>query len=190
MSSNRLNYDVKAYQTTINQSSGPGKYQLSRPAISCEPCFQTNPETRMQSVGVSVSKDRPLIDVDSELMGLTRKATKDPEKKMYQNKDDNNLKHFKDCFINQEHTKLSNPPSNLRGTGWNRWEWLCQNPQDQVEIPFNWKMDTKLVAKDNHKPCIPTPMDHHNLVPNVNNKMNRDEKIKPTDAVPTNSNRE
>ena len=47
------------------------------------------------------------------------------------------LKHFQDCHLNSEPTKLSNPPCNLRGTGWNRWEWLCQNPQDKVEIPLH-----------------------------------------------------
>lgn len=190
MSSNRLNYDVKAYEKKINESTGPGKYQLSRPAVACEPCFQTNPEVRAQSVGVSISKDRPLIDVDSELMGLTRKASKDPVKKQINNEDDNNLKHFQDCFLNQESTRLSNPANNLKGTGWNRWEWLCQNPQDKVEIPFNWNINERLVAKDNHKPCIPTLIDHTNLIPKLDTKLNKDEVIKPTYAVPTSSDRE
>ena len=51
---------------------------------------------------------------------------------------DNNLKHWKDCYIPAEDTRLSNPSCNLRGTGWNRWEWLCLNPQDRVEIPFDF----------------------------------------------------
>ena len=184
MSFSRLNNDTKAYQKEINESVGPGKYQLGRPAISCEPCYQVNPEIRIQSVGASVHKDRLLIDIDSELIGLTRKQTKDPEKKRYNNEGDNDLKNFQDCYLASEPTKLSNPPCNLRGTGWNRWEWLCQNPQDKVEIPFNWKVDTRLLSKDNHKPCIPTPLDHTNLIPNINNQLKK-EKLGSTYGVPT-----
>ena len=77
MSSNRLDYDIKAYQHAINESVGPGYYQLSRPAVSCKPCYSKNPEIRLQSSGGSVLKDTLLIDVDSELMGLTRNLNND-----------------------------------------------------------------------------------------------------------------
>jgi hypothetical protein len=51
-------------------------------------------------------------------------------------------------------SRLSNPPCNLRGTGWNRWEWLCLNPQERVEIPFDWNITYNGVSKcidDNFK---------------------------------------
>ena len=86
MSSNRLDYDVKAYQHAINESVGPGYYQLSRPAVSCKPCYSNNPEIRLQSSGGSVLKDTLLIDVDSDLMGLTRTNTKDPSEKIINHK--------------------------------------------------------------------------------------------------------
>ena len=176
MSSNRLDYDVKAYQHTINESVGPGYYQLSRPAVSCKPCYSNNPEIRLQSSGGSVLKDTLLIDVDSDLMGLTRTNTKDPSEKYNkpQNPDihsNEDLEHFEDCFINTESTRLSNPPCTLRGTGWNRWEWLCTNPQDQVIMPFEWNINDNLLAKDNHKPCIPTPIDQSSALPDINNKL-------------------
>ena len=66
------------------------------------------------------------------------------------------LTHWKDCMIPAEETRTSNPPCNLRGTGWNRWEWLCLDPQERVEIPFDYNIDNRIVVKDNHRPCIPT----------------------------------
>jgi len=73
---------------------------------------------------------------------------------------------FPDCnFLPQEETRTSNPPCNLRGTGWNRWEWLCLNPQERIEIPFDYNISNRIVVKDNHRPCIPTPIDAVPLLP-------------------------
>ena len=70
------------------------------------------------------------------------------------------MQHWKDCFVAAEDTRLTNPSCNLRGTGWNRWEHLlCGNPQERVEIPFNWNISNRIQAKDNHRPCIPSPLD-------------------------------
>ena len=79
--------------------------------------------------------------------------------------EDNNLKHYRDCFIPAEHSRISNPSCNLRGTGWNRWEWLCKNPQERIEIPFDFNISNRILSKDNHRPCIPNPIDHEPLMP-------------------------
>lgn len=82
---------------------------------------------------------------------------------------DSNLKHFKDCMFVTEPTRLSNGPCTLRGTGWNRFEWLCNDPQERVTIPFDWNIDTKVIQKDNHRPCIPTPIDPTRALPTGGN---------------------
>jgi hypothetical protein len=64
-----------------------------------------------------------------------------------------------------ENTRLSNPSCNLRGTGWNRWEWLCQDPQERVEIPFDYNINNRLVVRDNHRPLIPKPLDQSAALP-------------------------
>ena len=189
MSFNRLNYDTGAYNKDINESVGPGNYRIHTPKISCDPCYPYPPSVRLQKQGGSIDSTRFLVDVDSDLMGLNVKNTRDPSKKYSPMCDQNicssgepcgpgvltscksknlragdrindeNLKHFRDCFIPSEDTRLSNPSCNLRSTGWNRWEWLCQNPQDRVGIPFDYNINNRLVVKDNHRPCIPNPID-------------------------------
>ena len=42
-------------------------------------------------------------------------------------------------------------------------------PQDRVEIPFDWNISTRIVVKDNHRPCIPNPVDPTPLLPKVVN---------------------
>ena len=171
MSFNRLNYDTCAYKQDLYQSVGPGEYRLTEPPNVDKLCFPESPQVRAQKIGVSVRKDMPLIDVDSELMNLTRPATNCPSRKYIPdgtqcgltNPDDananNNLQHGNDCYFSVEDTRLSNPPCTLRGTGWNRWEWMCQDPQERVLMPFDYNINNRLVVKDNHRPCIPKPID-------------------------------
>ena len=169
MSFNRLNYDTCAYKQNLYQSVGPGEYRLTEPPNTEEICFSESPHIRMQYQGVSVTQDKPLIDVDSELMNITRPATNCPSRKyipdgsqcgMVDPRDEEKNKvHGKECFFTVEDTRLSNPPCTLRGTGWNRWEWLCLNPQERVLMPFDHNINNRLVVKDNHRPCIPNPID-------------------------------
>jgi len=195
MSFNNLYYDQGAYVQSLNQSVGPGVYLTGQPKISCESCFRYDPAIRIQTQGDSISSNQSLIDVDSELMNITRKHSKDPKMKYIpscpnsmcssgevcgqgvvgscsnhkfgERFGDNNLKHFKDCAnqITTEDARLSNPPCNLRGSGWNRWEWLCHDPQERVEVPFDWNISNRLLAKDNHRPVIPRPIDPHYVMP-------------------------
>ena len=195
MSFNRLNYDTCEYKQTLAQSIGPGHYQINTPPISCEACYPYPPSTRLQRSGGSVDMSKYMIDVDSEMLNITRAASKCPSHKFLPSCPDcisesgepcgqgvtndcktcdgqlkngemcptnfsKGLNSFPDCnILPQEETRISNPPCNLRGTGWNRWEWLCLNPQERIEIPFDWNISNRIVVKDNHRPCIPTPID-------------------------------
>jgi hypothetical protein len=53
----------------------------------------------------------------------------------------------------------------LRGHGWNRWEWLCHDPQENVSRPFEWNVSNRILVKDNHRPCIPKPLDPTPVLP-------------------------
>jgi hypothetical protein len=70
---------------------------------------------------------------------------------------DNNLVNFPNCFFPTEDTRLSNPCTNLRGTGWNRFDFLCKDPQEQVTFPGQYMTPTRLVVKDNHRPSVVNP---------------------------------
>ena len=173
MSFNRLDYDTCAYKQELSESIGPGEYLLGTPHISCEDCFTKDPQLIMQRAGASVAKNVPMIDIDSELMNITRKlsdcSSNDFIPKFNEKGEiDNSLEvvDFKDCGIPTiENTRLSNPSCNLRGTGWNRWEWLCNNPQE-----FDNNISNRLVVKDNHRPVIPKLIDQAPILPLPNNE--------------------
>lgn len=169
MSFSRLNYDDGQYMHNLRESVGPGEYFIATPRVDCGSCYYPSPDVRIDHFGAG--KCKQLIDVDSEMMGITRKASNCPMDKFLPTKDGHCvMKLGKDCMgLTVEETRLSNPPCTLRGTGWNRWEWLCQNPQDKVFIPFDYNVNERLLAKDNHRPCISNPIDQNSSLPPVEN---------------------
>jgi hypothetical protein len=207
MSFNRSPYDVCAYPYDLAQSMGTGVYYLGTPANACMPCHSEDPYIRHQRQGVSISKNTALIDIDSELIGITRNLSRCPSRKylptdtvnrcgaqpagnytqMRENMqggkvpcqpnsklciDNTDIINFGDCFTKTEDTRLSNPPQTLRCTGWNRWEWLWNDPQYNVHVPFDFEINTRLVAKDNHRPCLPRLKNMYEAWPTPSNDAN------------------
>jgi hypothetical protein len=74
-----------------------------------------------------------------------------------------------DCpAIHAEDTRLTNPPVTLRGTGWNRFETLCRDPQATAIVPFEFNIANRIVAKDNHRPYIQRPINQSAALPSAN----------------------
>ena len=167
MSFNRLSYDSCGYAYDLNESVKIGDYALKTPRNDTN-CFYVNPSVALTS-GNSVCSS--VIYVDSELMGLNVPATKCPSKKYSpSDKPFCALKHMKDCNgLSSEDTRMSNPPCTLRGTGWNRWEWLPTNPQKEAITPFETMLNNRLIVKDNHKPCLPSFTSAEGVLPESSN---------------------
>jgi hypothetical protein len=168
MSFAKLSYDTCAYNKYLEESINVGKYMLNTPSVACkENCFFTSPYVRLDKSGVAHCDNKELIDIDSELIGLNMKNSKCPKERNFDSAYCKNIK-LEDCtdsFMSPEDTKLSNPPCTLRGTGWNRWEWLCENPQDMAIIPFEREIQNRIVVKDNHRPCIPVLQNSDDVMP-------------------------
>jgi len=136
----------------------------------CDDCFASDPRQRLAKSGGAICTDVPLVDVDSELRGYTYRASKYPLDKFLPEGLPDNRKAFcdlkaatpcRDENMVSEDTRLSNPPINLRGieNGFNRWQWLHRDPQERVQEPFDVAVDSRLMAKDYHRPHVPRPVD-------------------------------
>ena len=193
MSFTKLAYDKDTYQINLKQSERPGSYHIEKPSVSSKQCYPYPVSVIPQKQGVSVFKNRLQVDVSSELLGITRKASDAPSKKYNpecqtscdtgypcgqgvigkcsglksgQHAGDEQLSHGENCFIPAEETRTSNPSCNLRGTGWNRWEWLCNDPQANIELKFPNNVSNRILVKDNHRAHIPNPIDVNACLPN------------------------
>lgn len=182
MSFNRLNSDACQYKQMLNESIGPGHYQLGTPP-NCDPCVPDTPKMRLQRHGVLYNF--PLVDHESELFNIKNPSTKCPTKQYYPSACNNGTPiGYGNCFKESDETRNSNPASNLRGTGWNRWEILCKNPQEKALVPFDFNISNRLIVKDNHRPCIPRPVDVRRSLPKPTSKANI-ERTEPVYANPT-----
>jgi hypothetical protein len=196
------------YKQTLFESTGPGNYQLGTPPIDCDYCYPYPPTVRLQKAGNSIDRSVPLVDTSSDLLNITRKASKcckkqwngtrgkcgwlsktkyedcpnPPPKCGEKNIKESfvsskkqgdvpkgicgkNLTHWEKCFVPAEDSRLSDPACNLRGTGFDRWEWLCLNPQEKALVPFDYNISNRIVVKDNHRPCVPNPIDQRLPLP-------------------------
>lgn len=166
-------YDKSKTQQFVKTSMAPGGYLLGMPK-SCNSCFQPNPTVRLQKNGVSINNPRQQrfyagpVDVESNLYGLEGPPSGYTLQQQCDNTDDQyscvlgagnmkNTKNMDTCFLPTEDTRLSNPPATLRGTGINRFNPLCMNPQNNVIFQGQYDVPSRLLAKDNFRPCVPTP---------------------------------
>ena len=162
MSFNRLKYD-RCNVTQYNQeTTAPGNYMTATPVIN-NGCYNDNPRIINQKNGVSLNGNTDWrfyygpVDVESELLNITRRESKCPSDKYHPKNKEPKLVNPKDCHFNVDDTRLNNPPSTLRGTGWNRFVPLCKNPQENVFFPGTIMTPTRLVVKDNHRPVVRNP---------------------------------
>lgn len=177
MSLNSLHYDTCASYQRATDSVGPGHYRIAEPSNrpSCTSCFPHDPKVRIQRTGYrpgvtplpSYYGNKSLVDTESDLLGhevLASKCQK-PRSRLADGSDYNleeglfrpSDMQIEKCGLEADDTRLSNPPSTLRGTGFNRWDPLCKNPQEHPVqmLPFVNNVSSRIVAKDEHRPIVP-----------------------------------
>lgn len=168
-SMNRRTYDGCKTSDDLRVTTGPGRYQLDAPPKYCDATFAPEPTVRQQFWGASLNSAFIKTDVESDLLNLNRPTTRtvcdqyDPMSNEVNKSAD--TVHVKETSFPQTHTRLVDPPCTGRATGWNRWEWLCDNPQETVMIPFDNMVTTRLQQKDQFRPCIPTSVPQNALLP-------------------------
>lgn len=178
MSAASLRTDSCAYDEKLRRSVGPGMYMLGTPAndcgIECTRDIPADPFLRYQGWGPNTCAPGSAVDDGSELRGLNYKASKCSADSYTPGKYSAQGTCFakgttdpRACTAPTEPTRISNPPCTLRSTGWNRWEWLCFDPQERALIPFEWNVSYRRVVKDNHTPILEQPLDQSAFIPDA-----------------------
>jgi hypothetical protein len=144
------------------------RYQLDKPEHNCPSSFPAEPSVRLQYSGASWPQGQWKTDVESDLFNINRPTTKTIRNQYNPENDKMKKAGFtrpQECSFPKTHSRLIDPPCTLRSSGWNRWEWLCENPQEGVMMPFDNLITTRLQQKDQFRPCIPTPIDSSRVLP-------------------------
>lgn len=148
-------------------------------------------------IGTSIDKRHSLVDTDSELKLLNYRASKSPQHQYHPTtlggnscktgypgpeaggiqfevldqdkcRNPSDKWHFPECGkLRTEYTRVSHPTCDLKGTGVNRFQPICLDPQhpSRWEHPSEIGVNYRMVVKDNHRPCIPKPIDQTLALP-------------------------
>jgi len=167
-SMNRRMYDGCKTNDDLRVQTGPGRYQLDAPPQYCNAAYAPEPTTRLQKWGASQNNGFTKTDVESDLFNINRPGIRVVCNQYDPQNDKINaaaLKPVKEESFPQTFSRLVDPPCTLRSSGWNRWEWLCENPQEGAMMPFDNLVTTRLQQKDQFRPCIPKPIDSSEILP-------------------------
>jgi hypothetical protein len=163
--SSRASYDRCAYPDKLNESVGSGHYRLSVDQIhNCGQCNNVagaGPRGRNQvstAVGHPPAASQALVDVESVLSNRNVKISKCKTGKINPiGITDFKLEHLPVCnqTLAPLSSRLSYPAANYRDTPINRFMNLPKNPQ--VNIFYDWSVNTSLEMKDNFVMDVPRP---------------------------------
>lgn len=157
MSFTRFHDDPCRVKKQLQEMTGPGRYIINKPGWGDTPCYMEDPYMRMQQWGGNLRTNT--TNLESDLMGLTRRLTKDC--------DENNYKFeaaksapitYPTCSSFTGQSRVTDPAWWYRDLEQNHRYILPLDPQENVCKPFQNNLNTRILEKDNFVvtiPCIP-----------------------------------
>ncbi len=170
MAFTRFNYDPCRTAKLNQERTGPGRYIFNTPGPGCQPCFFEDPEIRLQKWGANLRKvpgGHP-IDIDSDLIGLTRPLTKSCIAGQYPKKGTVFSQKGEFCTLKAPFTKQSratHPVWMYRDLEQSNRHPLFlasdySKSHQAADVPFHSYLNTRILEKDNYKPKIPCPLNY------------------------------
>ena len=157
MSFTRYHDETCRIEKQLQESTDPGRYILNTPGNGDKPCYYEDPFIRLEKWGANLNTNS--INLESDLMGLSRNLNKDTIK-------ENNYKKYTinshkitypNCkpFVIQSRTIM--PPWTVNDLEQNNFDYLFFDPQSNIDIPFYNNISTRILEKDYYlaKKCLP-----------------------------------
>jgi hypothetical protein len=155
MSFTRFRDDDVRVEEQLHKSTYLGKYQLNKPGPGSDIPFMNDPQIRLEKFGANLRTNK--INLESDLLGLTRKLNRDlTDENDYKKKEiPSNSVSFsrKDPFILE--SRASHPAWIYKDLEQSRWELPLINPQANIEQPFHFNVNSRILSKDNFDLKLP-----------------------------------
>jgi hypothetical protein len=158
MAFTRFHDDPARIQKQMEISSFSGRYFLNTPGQGTDLPFLEDPQIRLQQWGANLQYNP--VSIESELRGLYRPLNRDLVKendyKTHRFERNGILPamnmHYRTEQPFVEESRATNPAWMYRDVDIQRWEMPFINPQEVIEQPFNWNVQTRILEKDNFTP--------------------------------------
>lgn len=141
----------------LQEDTDQGRYMLNVPGNGLTPSYMEDPYIRMQKWGGNLQSNT--INLESDLMGLTRPLTLDYNEKNNFEKHKVNSKRLN--FPSQkpfvEQPRAINPAWTVLEVEQNNFEYPFFDPQLNVCIPFHNNLSSRILEKDYYlmRECVP-----------------------------------
>ena len=147
----RTRHDPMKMEENNDISTGPGRWAINPPNAYGNAAYIPNVTTINQKWGASHIMTSTKTDVESDLLNVGRPSVR-TTCGQYQPAQGASmaakLTPMPEVIIPQISSHLVDPPCTLRGSGGNRWQWLCENLQQKVMMPFEHLVDSRHAVKD------------------------------------------
>jgi len=145
----RPRHDVCQMSDRNDMTTAPGRYTMGVPNRYGNAVFAPNPTIRQQLWGASHDMSSTKTDMESELWGIDRPSARICGQIPAVVKP-HTLTAMPEQDFPMVFPRLVDPPCTLRGSGWNRWTWLAENPQADAMMPFEHQVDSRHAVKDTY----------------------------------------
>jgi|TARA_Y100000992_G_scaffold269932_1_gene209955 hypothetical protein len=163
MAFTNIKYDTCRIEKDMQISTEPGRYQIAVPGPGNNVSFQEDPFLRLQKYGANLRTNT--INLESELMGLTRSLNRDSVHLNTYNK--NNIRNSKINYPSSspftEQSRATHPAWMYIDLEQTNWGILPLNPQENTCIPFQNNLSTRILEKDHYVPDYPNINDSNKL---------------------------
>lgn len=151
MSFTRYHDDKVRIQKQLMISTNSGRYALTTPGPGINLPFISDPHIRLEKWGANYLNNG--ISIENDLRGLTRRTGHDGINtnnylKYSANISKNTYPTNNNVFVEESRAIL--PPFIFRESEMYRWEEPFLDPQKNIEIPFNYEMQSRIIEKDKY----------------------------------------
>ena len=157
MAFTRFHDDSCRITKQLQEDTDQGRYMINVPGNGLTPSYMEDPYIRMQKWGANLQSNT--INLESDLMGLTRPLTLDSkEKNNFENYKVNSEKfNFPSQKPFVEQPRAVNPAWTVLEEEQNNFEYPFFDPQLNVCIPFQNNLSSRILEKDYYlmNECIP-----------------------------------
>ena len=147
MAFTRIHDDYCRIAKEVQESTGPGRYTLNVPGNGDKPCYMEDPYIRLQGWGGNLRTNA--VDLENNLRGLSRPLSRDcTNYKTSAAKVGDAPIQYPTCTPFVEQPRATHPAWTARDLEQPNFSYLPLNPQENVCIPFQNNLSTRILEKD------------------------------------------
>lgn len=159
MAFTRFHDDPCRIQKKLVEQKFQENYQINVPGNGVKPCYMEDPFIRLQKWGGNLRTNT--INLENSLLGIDNKLSRDCIQKITPLPKSKSVE-YPTCDVETQQPRATHPAWTARELQHDNFQTLFLNPQENVCLPFQNNLNTRLIERDNFKAKAPCVIDYKN----------------------------